>query len=78
MAAMSYACGQTDKSLLGMTIGQQREAAREQWPDALVLVSCQQKIRWRFDERVAEVEKQASGLLALGLVPGDRVGIWSP
>ena len=78
MAAISYACGQTDKSLLGMTIGQQLEAARLQWPDALALVSCEQNIRWSFDDLVAEVNKLASGLLALGLEPGDRVGIWSP
>src|SRR6202042_2527427 len=37
-----------------------------------------QDIRWSYGELKAKVDALAAGLLALGLSPGDRVGIWSP
>src|SRR6202043_2145352 len=37
-----------------------------------------QKIRWTYAELKSRSDAFASGLLALGLEPGDRVGIWSP
>ena len=38
----------------------------------------EQDVRWTYAELDAEVDAFAAGLLALGLEPGDRVGIWSP
>ena len=35
-------------------------------------------MRWSWRELAEQVEAFATGLLALGLAPGDRVGIWSP
>ena len=78
MTEKSYACGATDKPMLGVTIGQQLDAARRNWPNALALVSCQQGIRWTFEELAFQADRLASGLLTMGLEPGDRVGIWSP
>src|SRR5207237_8089759 len=37
-----------------------------------------QKIRWTYSELKMRSDAFASGLLALGLEPGDRVGIWAP
>ena len=37
-----------------------------------------QDIRWTYAELDERVDAFAAGLLALGLEPGDRVGIWSP
>ncbi len=37
-----------------------------------------QQVRWSYAELKRRVDAFAAGLLALGLVPGDRVGIWSP
>jgi fatty-acyl-CoA synthase len=42
------------------------------------LVSCAQGIRLTYAQFDAEVDRVARGLLALGLQPGDRVGVWSP
>ena len=78
MKEKSYACGAADTPMLGVTVGEQLEAARTNWPDALALVSCEQGIRWTFEELAAQADRLASGLLAMGLEPGDRVGIWSP
>jgi fatty-acyl-CoA synthase len=44
--------------------------------DALVVAH--QKIRWTYAELKMRSDAFASGLLALGLEPGDRVGIWAP
>jgi fatty-acyl-CoA synthase len=35
-------------------------------------------VRWTYAELGARVDALAAGLLALGLEPGDRIGIWSP
>jgi fatty-acyl-CoA synthase len=78
MATMSYVSGASDVPLIGNTIGQQLEATAGRFPDRLALVVRQQRVRLSWRELDAEVDKLAAGLLALGLAPGDRVGIWSP
>ncbi len=42
------------------------------------LVARHQGLRWTYDEFAARVERLSAGLMALGLEPGDRVGLWSP
>ena len=48
------------------------------WPRTEALVSVEQNIRWTFEEFGRRVDRLAAGLLALGLEPGDRVGVWAP
>jgi fatty-acyl-CoA synthase len=74
---LSYVHGAHDVPLIGDTIGAflRKVAARHGEREALVVPY--QDVRWtyrEFDERVTAV---AAGLLALGLQPGERVGIWS-
>ena len=38
----------------------------------------QQGVRWTWAELAEKVDAFAAGLVAMGLKPGDRVGIWSP
>ena len=47
-------------------------------PNHPALVVPHQNIRWSYAEFVAEVDRFATGMLALGIAQGDRVGIWSP
>ncbi|MBB5373341.1 AMP-binding protein [Acidocella aromatica] len=73
----SHVRGGNEPPLLEMTIGQALDAAAATWPDNEALVCPAQAVRltWRgFRDRVEHV---AAGLLAQGLEPGDRVGIWS-
>ena len=78
MATMSYVSGTSEVPLIGDTIGQQLEGTAARFPDRLALVVRQQRVRLTWRELDDEVDKLAAGLLALGLEPGDRVGIWSP
>ncbi len=75
---ISYRSGATDVPLLEYTIGEALDRAAAAWPDGLALVSRHQGIRWTWAELKAEVDQVACGLLARGLVPGERVGIWAP
>ena len=74
----SYVHGASSTPLLGETVGQLLDRVAARWPDRPALVVRQQGVRWTYRAFHAEVERVAAGLLALGLEPGDRVGIWAP
>jgi fatty-acyl-CoA synthase len=76
--APSYVHGASDTALLGDTIGRYFERAVARAPDDLALVVRHQGVRWSYGDLAARVDACAAGLLALGLVAGDRLGIWSP
>ncbi len=74
----SYAHGVSMTPLIGDTIGVHFDKVVERFADRVALIVRQQNIRWSYGELKAKVDAFAAGLLALGLSPGDRVGIWSP
>jgi fatty-acyl-CoA synthase len=74
---VSYVHGAADQPLLGQTIGQALDRAVAAWPHHTALISRAQGIRWTWRELRDHVDAFASGLLALGLRRGDRIGIWS-
>ena len=76
-AAISYVHGATDVTLLGETIGQNLDRTAARVPDGLALIVRSQGVRWTYRELVDKAEAFAVGLLATGLEPGDRIGIWS-
>ena len=78
MTQLSYVSGASARPLLGQTIGAAFDAACAAHPDQMALISRHQKIRWTYAELKTEVDALAAGFLALGLEPGDRVGIWAP
>lgn len=65
-------------ALLTTTIGQQLERVTAQRPGHPALVVRHQAIRWDYKTLLEEVDRLARGLLAIGIEPGDRVGIWAP
>ncbi len=75
---LSHVVGGTQPELSEATIGEFLDAAVTRFPDRLAVVFREQKIRRRWREFQSDVDHFAAGLLALGLVKGDRIGIWSP
>lgn len=78
MSGLSIARGATDVPLLEMTIGAALLEVAGDHGEDLALVSRHQSIRWNWREFLYEVNRAATGLLALGVGKGDRVGIWAP
>src|ERR1700674_3112306 len=74
----SYVHGNSGPPLIGKTIGALLDEASAMAASREALVVEHQKIRWSYAELKSRSDAFASGLLDLGLEPGDRVGIWSP
>jgi len=74
----SYVHGASDVPLIGETIGVHFDKIVARWGERDALVVRHQKVRWSYAELQRRVDAFAAGLSALGLAPGDRVGIWSP
>jgi fatty-acyl-CoA synthase len=74
----SYMTGEGSGQLLYETIGECFDRVSEENPDNTALVVRHQQIRWSYREFRQQVDRLATGLLALGIEPGDRVGIWGP
>lgn len=77
-ALPSYRVGPTDAPLLDQTIGDYLLGIVERFPDRPAVVVRHQQIRWRWRAYLQQIDRLAKGLLAIGIQPGDRVGIWSP
>jgi fatty-acyl-CoA synthase len=74
----SYVHGASATPLISNTIGQFFDFACEKWVARPALVVRHQDVRFTYGELREKVDQLAAGLLALGLEPGDRIGIWSP
>lgn len=73
----SYYCGSATDQLIYKTIGQHFDDTANRYPDNDALVVVHQDIHWTFKQYQHEIDRFASGLIALGIKPGDRVGIWA-
>jgi fatty-acyl-CoA synthase len=74
----SFFEGATEPPLIEETIGARLLATAARFPEREALVVRHQGVRWTWREYVERIDALARGLLALGLQPGDRVGIWAP
>jgi fatty-acyl-CoA synthase len=78
MEELSYVHGASATPLIGRTIGDYFDTVVAENPDGLALIVRHQGIRWTWSELKRRVDTLAAGLLAIGLTPGDRIGIWAP
>ncbi|NYV77555.1 AMP-binding protein [Streptomyces sp. UH6] len=76
-AEPSYTHGTGTTPLLGDTVGANLYRTVARHPDREALVDVASGRRWTYAEFGAAVDEVARGLLALGVVTGDRVGIWA-
>jgi len=70
--------GNSGPPLIGKTVGALLDEVSATDGSREALVVAHQEIRWTYSELKMRSDAFASGLLALGLEPGDRVGIWAP
>ena len=73
----SHATGAQEPPLIEQTMGAFFDAMVQRQPDHEALVSCHQGRRYTYAQLQRQARQLASALLRQGLVPGDRVGIWS-
>ncbi len=78
MTTLATDAGRSDIPLLDDTIGANLARTVAAHGSREALVSRHQGVRWTYDELAERVALCAKGLIALGLEPGDRVGLWSP
>ncbi|MFZ5615703.1 MAG: AMP-binding protein [Pseudomonadota bacterium] len=77
-AVESYVCGVSDAPLIYQTIGEALDETARRFGERPALVVRRQNVRMTYAELAHAADDFAAGLLAVGLRPGDRVGIWSP
>src|SRR5690349_8841103 len=80
-ATLSYSSGESEKPLLGDTIGASFDATVRKFGGREALVDRsgpEPGRRWTYAELAAEVDALALALLGMGVGQGDRVGIWAP
>ena len=75
---LSFVHGLDSEPLRFETIGRALDASAVKWGSHDALIACHQSIRWNYAQLKQRADALAAGLLALGLTPGDRIGIWSP
>jgi len=78
LLTQSYFSGASDEAIIDQTIGNYLDEICQRYPDNEALVVRHQGVRWTYREFKLEIDRLATGLLALGIEPGDRVGIWGP
>jgi fatty-acyl-CoA synthase len=74
---LSYVGGSVRPPLMDITIGAMLEQVADRWPERDAFVIRHQGVRWTYREVNQKTDEVAAGLLAIGLRPGDRIGIWS-
>jgi fatty-acyl-CoA synthase len=78
IAEISYVCGVSSAPLSYRTVGTAFDESADRWGEREALVVRHQGLRYTYSELRRSVDRTAAGLLALGIEPGDRLGIWSP
>ncbi len=74
----SYTAGETEPALIEETIAASFDRTVGAHPDREALVEVATGRRWTYRELNHEVDLFARGLIAGGIVKGDRIGVWAP
>ena len=75
---ISYIHGASLTPMIGETIGANFDRIVASYPERDAVVVRDQDVRWTYAEFGARVDRVARALVAIGLRPGDRMGIWAP
>ncbi|MFC3031258.1 AMP-binding protein [Pseudoalteromonas fenneropenaei] len=75
---LSYHTGEVNSELSSLTIGDYFEHIVDKNPESPAIIVSHQGHNLSYRAYLDKVNKVAAALVALGIKPGDRVGIWSP
>ncbi|CAJ0939783.1 unnamed protein product, partial [Mesorhabditis belari] len=75
---ISYVHQASSIPFLNETIGQRFRKSTEKNPDRIYCIFSKQNVKKSYEKLYEESYRLASSLIALGLRPGDRVGMWGP
>ncbi|MFJ2985382.1 MULTISPECIES: fatty acid CoA ligase family protein [unclassified Pseudomonas] len=78
MTQPSYSQGDQGKALLTQCIGDAFDTIVARFPEREALVVRHQALRYTWRQLADAVDQHARALMALGVQPGDRLGIWAP
>jgi len=78
VSELSFVSGTSAQPLLYRSVDGVLKEAADTHPKHAALVVPYQSLRYTFAEFDREVERVARGLIACGLTPGERIGIWAP
>ncbi len=78
METLSYFRGPSEPPLADLTMPRLLRNAAADFADRDAIVFSEQSVKLSYAELDQAVDRLASGLLALDLAKGDRIGIWSP
>jgi len=78
MTQPSYSQGDQGKALLTQCIGDAFDTTVARFPEREALVVRHQALRYTWRQLADAVDQHARALMALGVQPGDRLGIWAP
>jgi len=78
LMSVSHVVGSKETPLMSITIGQLLENTVEKCPDNIAVISPKQECSLTYKQFNEQVNALARGFIHIGLVPGDRIGIWSP
>jgi fatty-acyl-CoA synthase len=75
---ISFVEGSAAAPLKYETIGRAFDETAHRFASRDALIVPLQQVRWSYTELKQRVDMLAAGLLSLGLIPGERIGIWAP
>ena len=78
IGGLSHVRGDTTIPLSEQTVPALLAQTVASYPEREAVIFREQGVRWNWREFAGAIDALAAGLHALGLVRGDRVGIWSP
>ena len=78
LVSKSYVHGASDIALLAHTVGSCFDETVDRFAGHDALVIPYQNIHWTWSQLKQQVDAYAAGFVALGLKPGQRLGIWAP
>ena len=75
---ISFVHGASSTPLSFQTVGGTLDGAAAHWGDRDALIVRHQNVRWTYADLKSRADTLAASFISIGLVRGERIGIWAP